>query len=158
MPLEAGLQLGVYEIQALLGVGGMSEVYRARDTRLNRDVAVKVLPDPFALDHERVMRFAREAQVLASLNHPNIAAIYGAHEANGRTALVLELVEGTTLVERIAQGRLPAEEPFRLPARSPASASRTSPRNHPRRFLMRRRARASPSDSTRLRRMDRVSR
>ena len=94
-----GARLGPYEILSLLGVGGMGEVYRARDTKLNRDVALKVLPDLFALDPERLARFKREAQVLASLNHPNIAAIYGLEESAGIQALVLELVEGPTLAE-----------------------------------------------------------
>ena len=82
MTLAAGCRLGAYEVIALLGTGGMGEVYRARDTRLNRDVALKILPDAFALDAERLARFRREAQVLASLNHPNIAAIYGLEEAD----------------------------------------------------------------------------
>jgi serine/threonine-protein kinase len=88
----------------------MGEVWRARDTRLSRDVALKVLPAALAADRERLQRFEREAQVLASLNHPNIAAIYGVEEAGGTTALVLELVEGPTLEERIAQGALPADD------------------------------------------------
>src|SRR5580693_7203966 len=95
-----------YRINSKLGEGGMGAVYRATDTKLNRDVAVKVLPDAFAADSERLARFTREAQVLASLNHPNIAAIYGVEEG----ALVLELVEGATLGERIAQGPIPVEE------------------------------------------------
>ena len=92
MPLTAGSRLGPYEVVALIGAGGMGEVYRARDTKLNRDVALKVLPEIFALDPDRLARFKREAQVLASLNHPNIAAIYGLEEADGIRALVLELV------------------------------------------------------------------
>ncbi|MGH9662170.1 MAG: serine/threonine-protein kinase, partial [Bryobacteraceae bacterium] len=91
-----------YEITEKLGAGGMGEVYRARDTRLDRDVALKVLPDRFALDAERMARFHREAQVLASLNHPNIAAIYGLEESGGVRALVMELVEGTTLAGPLA--------------------------------------------------------
>jgi serine/threonine protein kinase len=94
MALSAGTRLGPYEIQSALGAGGMGQVYRARDTRLERDVAIKVLPESFAADPDRVARFKREAQVLASLNHPNIAAIYGFEESNGLQALVLELVEG----------------------------------------------------------------
>jgi serine/threonine-protein kinase len=101
MPLSAGARLGPYEIVAPLGAGGMGEVYRARDTTLNRDVAIKVLPDLFASDPDRLARFQREAQVLASLNHPNIAAIYGLEDANGVKALVMELVEGDTLAERL---------------------------------------------------------
>src|SRR5437867_2388281 len=110
MALPAGTRLGPYEILTPLGAGGMGEVYRARDTRLNRDVASKVLPAAFAADAERMARFEREAQVLASLNHPNIAAIYGMEEADGRRALVMELVEGPTLADRIAQGPIPVDE------------------------------------------------
>jgi serine/threonine-protein kinase len=104
---RVGQQLGVYELLALIGAGGMGEVYRARDSRLSRDVAVKVLPEAFTLDPDRLARFKREAQVLAALNHPNIAAIYGFEESGGVQALVLELVGGTTLAERIAQGPIP---------------------------------------------------
>jgi serine/threonine protein kinase len=101
VPLVIGARLGQYEIASALGAGGMGEVYRARDTRLGRDVALKVLPDLFANDPDRLARFEREAQVLASLNHPNIAAIYGLEDAGGVRALVLELVEGDTLADRI---------------------------------------------------------
>lgn len=101
MALTSGTKLGSYEIQSPLGAGGMGEVYRARDTKLNRDVALKVLPEIFARDTERMARFRREAQVLASLNHANIATIYGLEESNGTSALVMELVEGPTLAERI---------------------------------------------------------
>src|SRR6202795_4937421 len=94
MPLTTGSRLGPYEILSLLGAGGMGEVYRARDTKLNRDVAIKVLPDLVANDPERLARFQREAQVLASLNHPNIAHIHGLEESGGTLALVMELVEG----------------------------------------------------------------
>src|SRR6516225_4297420 len=100
--LSAGTRLGPYEIVSPLGAGGMGEVYLARDTKLNRDVALKVLPELFARDAERMARFRREAQVLASLNHPNIATIHGLEESNGNCALVMELVEGPTLAERIA--------------------------------------------------------
>ncbi|HSF17404.1 MAG TPA: protein kinase [Vicinamibacteria bacterium] len=106
MPLAPGTRLGPYEITAPIGKGGMGEVYRARDTKLNRDVAIKVLPDAFATDADRMKRFEREAQVLASLNHPNIAAIYGLEN----NALILELVEGLSLAERLGQGPLPLEE------------------------------------------------
>ena len=92
MALTPGTRLGPYEVVALIGRGGMGEVYRARDTKLGRDVALKILPDAFMHDPERLARFQREAQVLASLNHPNIAAIYGLEEADGIRALVLELV------------------------------------------------------------------
>ncbi len=106
MPLRTGTKLGPYEIVSPLGAGGMGEVYRARDTKLNRDVAIKVLPEAFAADPQRMARFEREAQVLASLNHPNIAAIYGLEESGSTRALVMELVEGQTLAERIgAAGR-----------------------------------------------------
>jgi Tol biopolymer transport system component len=106
MPLSKGDKLGPYEVLAPLGAGGMGEVYRARDSKLHRDVAIKVLPDAFAADPDRLARFTREAQMLASLNHPNIASIYGVEER----ALVLELVDGPTLAERIAAGRVPVEE------------------------------------------------
>src|SRR5580658_10085898 len=101
MPLTAGTKLGPYEIVAPLGVGGMGEVYRARDSRLHRDVAIKTLPAAFANDAERMARFQREAQVLAALNHPNIGAIYGIEEFGSTCALVMELVPGETLAERI---------------------------------------------------------
>ena len=102
MSLKAGTHIGPYEILAPLGAGGMGEVYRARDTKLGRDVALKVLPESFAKDAERMARFRREAQVLAALNHPNIAAIYGLEESRATHALVMELVEGPTLAERIS--------------------------------------------------------
>ena len=110
MRLEGGTKLGPYEILAALGAGGMGEVYRAADSRLGRDVALKVLPEAFARDVDRMVRFKREAKVMASLNHPNIAAIYGIEESNGTRALVMELVEGPTLAERIKQGGIPLEE------------------------------------------------
>ncbi len=110
MTLSAGTRLGAYEITAPIGAGGMGEVYQARDTRLNRDVAIKVLPEAFANDPDRLARFKREAQVLASLNHPHIAAIYGLEEAAGASALILELVEGPTLADRIAKGPIPVDE------------------------------------------------
>ncbi|HMD96540.1 MAG TPA: protein kinase [Terriglobia bacterium] len=103
MPLTIGTKLGPYEIVAPLGAGGMGEVYRARDSKLGREVALKVVPQAFAADAERMARFQREAQVLASLNHPNIAAIYGLEDSGGARALVMELVEGPTLAERIAE-------------------------------------------------------
>jgi eukaryotic-like serine/threonine-protein kinase len=108
--LTMGSKLGPYEIQSPLGAGGMGEVYRARDTRLGRDVALKVVPEAFAQDAERLARFRREAQVLASLNHPNIAAIYGFEDSGGTHALVMELVEGPTLEERIKSGAIPVDE------------------------------------------------
>lgn len=104
MPLTSGTKLGPYEILSPLGAGGMGEVYRARDTKLGREVALKVLPAAFAQDADRMARFQREAQVLASLNHPNIASIYGLEDSDGVRALVMELVEGPTLAERISVG------------------------------------------------------
>ena len=106
MAITIGQQIGSYEITALLGKGGMGEVYRARDTKLKRDVAIKILPEEFSIDGDRVSRFQREAEVLASLNHPNIAAIYDLQEASGSRFLVLELVDGETLAERIERGIL----------------------------------------------------
>jgi serine/threonine-protein kinase len=105
-----GRRLGVYEVDARIGVGGMGEVYKARDTRLGRSVAIKVLPRTFAADPDRLTRFAREARMLAALNHPHIATIYGTEELDGTQGLVLELVEGPTLAERIAQGPLSIKE------------------------------------------------
>src|SRR6476469_1973067 len=110
MPLAPGTQLGPYTITAPLGAGGMGEVYRARDTRLGRDVAIKILPPQFTADPERRARFAREARVLATLSHPHIGAIYGLEEADGVTALVLELVEGPTLADRLRNGAIPVDE------------------------------------------------
>jgi eukaryotic-like serine/threonine-protein kinase len=110
MALAAGTRLGPYEIQSPLGAGGMGEVYRARDSKLNRDVALKILPARFTDDADRMARFRREAQVLASLNHPNIGSIYGLEESNNVRLLVLELVEGPTLADRITEGAVPMEE------------------------------------------------
>lgn len=110
MSLATGAKLGCYEIRSQLGAGGMGVVYLAQDGKLNRQVAIKVLPESVSADKERVARFKREAQVLASLNHPNIAAVYGLEESNGDLALVMELVAGPTLAERIAAGAIPFEE------------------------------------------------
>src|SRR6266550_2276253 len=99
MSLAPGVRLGAYEIVGLLGAGGMGEVYRARDTRLKREVAIKVLPEAFATDPDRLARFDREAELLATLNHPNIGAIFG-----------LELIDGETLADRLRRGPLPVEE------------------------------------------------
>ena len=110
MALTPGTRLGPYEITAQIGAGGMGEVYRARDTRLKRDVALKILPESFATDSDRLARFQREAEVLASLNHPNIAHIHGLEESNGTRALVMELVDGETLADRIARGPIPIDE------------------------------------------------
>ena len=106
MPLSPATRFGAYEIVALIGEGGMGEVWRATDTKLEREVAIKILPEALAADPDRMARFEREAKVLASLNHPNIAAIHGVEER----ALVMELVEGPTLAERIAQGPIPLDE------------------------------------------------
>src|SRR5678815_899106 len=110
MSLGPGTRLGPYEIQSAIGAGGMGEVYRARDTRLDRDVAIKILPEAFAEDPERLARFEREAKTLAAINHPNIAQIYGLEESAGVRALVMELVEGEDLSQRMARGPIPIEE------------------------------------------------
>ena len=110
MAVIPGTRLGVYEVTAQIGEGGMGQVYRARDTKLNRDVALKILPAAFASDPDRLARFIREAQMLASLNHPNIAAIYGIEESQDVPALVMELVEGEDLSQRIARGAIPPDE------------------------------------------------
>lgn len=110
MGLSSGSRLGPYEIQAPLGAGGMGEVYRARDTKLRRDVAIKILPSIFTNDAERLARFEREARMLAALNHSHIAAIYGVEDANGVRALVLELVDGETLADHLRRGSLPIRE------------------------------------------------
>src|ERR1700674_3291025 len=109
MPLSVGTRLGPYEILAPIGAGGMGEVYKARDTKLERDVAIKVLPAALARDPERLARFEREAKVLASLNHPNIATIHGGEESGGVRALVMELVPGQTL-----KGPVPLDEALRI--------------------------------------------
>src|SRR5262249_50444681 len=110
MSVGVGTRLGSLEITGFLGKGGMGEVYRARDMKLKREVAVKILPDEFSRDADRVTRFQREAELLASLNHPNIAAIYDLDEASGSRFLVLELVEGETLADRIRRGPVPIDE------------------------------------------------
>ena len=110
MALTVGSRLGHYDVTALIGEGGMGQVYQATDTKLNRQVALKILPEAFATDPDRLARFQREAQVLASLNHPGIAAIHGLEDSEGTKALVLELVEGPTLADRIAQGAIPLDE------------------------------------------------
>ena len=110
MALTVGDRLGHYNVTARIGEGGMGQVYQATDTKLNRQVALKILPEAFAADPDRLARFQREAQVLASLNHPNIAAIHGLEDSEGTKALVLELVEGPTLADRIAQGPIPIDE------------------------------------------------
>src|SRR5262245_32367547 len=114
MALTPGTTLGSYEVLSSLGVGGMGEVYRARDTRLKREVAIKLLPETFSRDSERVARFQREAKVLASLNHSNIASIYELEETNGCRYLVLELVEGNTLADRIGAGPVPVPDAIHI--------------------------------------------
>ena len=114
MSFAAGTRLGVYEIVGALGAGGMGEVYRAHDMKLGRDVAVKILSDAFAFDPDRTARFEREARVLASLNHPNIAALYGFEESDGRHLLVMELVEGETLADRLQSGPIAIEETLKI--------------------------------------------
>ncbi len=138
--LAPGSRIGVFEVIGLLGEGGMGKVYRARDTRLNRDVALKILPDAFAADPDRLARFTREAQTLAALNHPHIAHIHGLEESGDVRALVMELVEGEDLSQRIARGRMPLDEALadraadRRGARSGARAghhpSRSEARQH----------------------------
>ena len=110
MALNPGTRLGPFEILSAIGAGGMGEVYKARDTTLGRQVAIKVLPEAFARDAERLARFEREAKTLASLNHPHIAQIYGVEKASGVQALVMELVEGEDLSQRLARGLIPLEE------------------------------------------------
>ncbi len=114
MPLMPKSRLGPYEIHSPLGAGGMGEVYRARDTRLDRDVAIKVLPAALSADKERILRFEREAKLLASLNHPHIAAIYGFEESDGKRLLVMELVEGETLAEQLERGPIPVRDALEL--------------------------------------------
>ena len=114
MPIQSGAHLGPYEILSAIGAGGMGEVYRARDPKLGRDVAIKVLPEAFARDAERMARFQREAKVLASLSHPNIATIYGLEDSSSTRALVMELVEGPTLADRIKAGPIPVDEAVRI--------------------------------------------
>ena len=108
--IQPGSKLAHYEILSAIGKGGMGEVWKAKDTKLGRDVAIKTLPEEFAKDADRLARFEREAKLLASLNHPNIAAIYGVEETLETKALVLELVDGPTLAQRIAQGPIPLDE------------------------------------------------
>ena len=114
MALSVGDRFGSYEILGPLGAGGMGEVYRATDTKLGRDVAIKMLPGEVAKDPERLRRFEREAHLLASLNHPHIAAIYGLEEDNGNPFLVLELVEGEDLKQRLDRGPIPVNEALEI--------------------------------------------
>src|SRR6266496_3184956 len=114
MNLAPGTKLGPYEVVSMLGAGGMGEVYRARDSKLKREVAIKVLPDTLAGDADRLARFQREAELLATLNHPNIAAIYGLEESEGASAIVLELIEGVTLEEQVRKGPVPVGEALQI--------------------------------------------
>jgi serine/threonine protein kinase len=114
MALAVGSRLGSYEVVGLLGAGGMGEVYRAVDTRLDRQVAIKVLPEAVRADPERTARFEREAKLLASLNHPNIAGIYGLERGNDEQFIVMELVEGETLADQIARGAIPVPEALQI--------------------------------------------
>src|SRR6185503_2007962 len=121
MPLAPGTRIGPYEILGPLGAGGMGEVHHARDTRLDRSVAIKTLPLAQASDPESLARLTREARSLAALNHPNIAAIYGIEESAGTRHLVLEFVEGETLAEKLERGPLPVEEALRAAAQIAAA-------------------------------------
>src|SRR4029079_11387573 len=112
--ISLGTRFGSYEVIEPIGSGGMGEGYRARDTELGRDVAIKVLPESFSKDAMRVARFEQEAKTLASVNHSNIAHIYGLARSDGDTGIVMELVDGTTLEERIAQGPIPFDEALRI--------------------------------------------
>src|SRR4029077_8161119 len=114
MAIPVGTRLGPYEVLAQIGAGGMGEVYQAHDTKLGRDVAIKVLPPDFLNDPQRLARFQREARMLAALNHPNIATIYGLEQSGGATCLVMELVPGETLASRVKSGPLPVEESLQL--------------------------------------------
>src|SRR6202790_1941361 len=117
MPLAPGTKLGPYEIASAIGAGGMGEVYKAHDTRLGRDTAIKVLPEAFAHDADRLSRFQREAKMLASLNHPNIAIIRGLEQSGGTSYLVMELVPGETLQERVKRDSpIPIEEALKIAA------------------------------------------
>src|SRR3984893_6482093 len=118
MALSSGTRLGAYEVVAQIGAGGMGEVYRAHDTQLARDVAIKVLPANFVNEPERLSRFQPEARMLAALNHANIATIYGLEQSGGVTCLVMELVPGETLADRVKAGPLPMEEDLRIPVQS----------------------------------------
>src|SRR5437870_6685849 len=125
MAIAPGALIGPYQVTSQLGAGGMGVVFRARDTKLQRDVALKLLPDHFADDPDRLSRFQREAQVLASLNHPNIAHIYGLEESANTRCIVMELVEGETLEERLKRGAIPMDEALQI-AKQVAEALETA--------------------------------
>ena len=127
MSIKPGTRIGPYEVTSPLGEGGMGVVFRAHDTKLLRDVALKLLPDHFADDPDRLVRFQREAQILASLNHPNIAQIHGLEESDNTRCIVMELVEGPTLQERLKRGPMPIDEALPISeadCRSTGSSSR----------------------------------
>ena len=130
MALAPGTRLGVYDITAQIGEGGMGQVYRATDTRLKRQVAIKILPPSLAADHDRLARFQREAEVLASLNHPHIAGIYGLEESDGVFALVMELVEGEDLSQRIGRGAIPLDEALPIAKQIAEALGRARARDH----------------------------
>src|SRR5213076_2076110 len=114
MALKVGIRLGPYEIVGAIGAGGMGEVYRARDGKLGREVAIKILPRSFSADPDRRARFEREARLLSALNHPHIGAIYGVEDIDGIGALVLELIEGDTLADRLERGPIPISEALNI--------------------------------------------
>ena len=138
MSLSPGVRLGPYQVVSPLGAGGMGEVYRATDTRLGRDVALKLLPPEFASDPDRLARFEREAKLLASLHHPNVATLFGLEETDGQSVLVMELVAGEDLAERLKRGPIPSTKPppsrgrsprrSRRPTRTASSTATSSPR------------------------------
>ena len=131
MQLKLPIRLGVYEVVASIGAGGMGQVFRARDTKLDRDVAIKILPEAFAHDADRLARFQREAKTLASLNHPNIAAIHGLEESGGVTALVMELVEGDDCHSASRAARSRSTRRCRSPSKSRRHWKRLTSRDHP---------------------------
>jgi eukaryotic-like serine/threonine-protein kinase len=131
LALTSGTRIGPYEVIAPIGAGGMGQMWRATDTTLGRQVAIKILPDAFASDPERLARFEREAKTLASLNHPHIAAIYGFEKSGGAHALVMELVEGEDLSQRIARGAIPLEDALPI-ARQIADALEAAHHHHTR--------------------------
>ena len=138
MHLSAGMRIGPYDLLEPLGEGGMGQVWKARDARLLRDVAIKVLPEALADDPERLTRFERECQILASLNHPNIATIHGVEETPSGRALVMELVAGPTLAERISSGPVPVHDALvmardsQMPSRRRTSAASSTAISNPR--------------------------
>ena len=151
MSLSAGTRLGPYDVMSPLGAGGMGEVYRARDTTLNRDVALKILPAAFASDADRLARFTREAQTLAALNHPHIAQVYGFEDAGGVRALVMELVGGDDLSVLLARGAMPLAEALPIARQIADALEATLRRSRARDHRAVRRRRASPMSRSRYR-------